>query len=208
MESYTVSKNFSTSKFSDEALVTKAQVIHDDMNANTHYPSPDPALETVQTATTELKDAIVKAKNGSKDDTAEKNAKRQILVDLLHRLSYYVQVTSNGVEAIILSSGFDINKQSGTVGVLPKPDNFKVVTGANKGSIELSCDVINHASFYEFQYTKTPVSATSVWVMRTSTKRKLLIEGLTSGQQYVFKMAAAGSDPNRTWSDEIASYIL
>jgi hypothetical protein len=208
MESYTVSKNFSTNKFSDEALGTKAQVIHDDMNGNTHYPSPDPALETLQTAITELKDAVVKSKNGSKDDTAEKNAKRQILVDLLHRLSYYVQVTSNGVEAIILSSGFDINKPAGPVGVLPKPDNFKVVTGANKGSIELSCDMVNHASFYEFQYTKTPVVATSVWVMRTSTKRRLLIEGLTAGQQYVFKMAAAGSDPNRTWSDEISSYIL
>jgi len=45
-------------------------------------------------------------------------------------------------------------------------------------------------------------------VMRTATKRKLLVEGLTSGQQYVFKMAAGGSDPNRTWTDEIASYIL
>lgn len=208
MESFTVSKNFSTSKYSDEALVIKAQVIHDNMNGNTHYPSPDPVLEVLQTAITELKDAIVKAKNGSKDDTAEKNAKRQILVDLLHRLSYYVQVTSNGVEAIILSSGFDTNKQSGTVGVLPKPDNFKVVTGANKGSIELSCDTVDHASFYEFQYTKTPVVATNVWIMRTATKRKLLIEGLTSGQQYVFKMAAGGSDPNRIWSDEISSYIL
>jgi len=208
MEGYSVSKNFSSSKFSDEALVTKAQVIHDNMNGNTHYPSPDPALDVLQTATTELKDAIVKAKNGSKDDTSDKNAKRQILVDLLHRLSYYVQVTSNGDETIILSSGFDINKPAGPVGALPKPDNFKVVIGANKGSIELSCDAVNHASFYEFQYTKTPVTATSVWVMRTATKRRILIEALTSGQQYVFKMAAAGSDPNRTWTDEISSYIL
>lgn len=208
MESFTVSKNFSSAKYSDEALGTKAQVIHDNMNGNTHYPSPDPVLGILQTAITDLKDAIVKAKHGSKDDTSDKNAKRQILIDLLHRLSYYVQITSNGDETLILSSGFDINKQSGTVGALPKPENFKVMAGANKGSIELSCDMVNHASFYEFQYTKTPVVATSVWIMRTATKRKLLIEGLTSGQQYVFKMAAAGSDPNRTWSDEISSYIL
>lgn len=208
MENCTVSRNFSTSKYSDEALATKSQVIHDDMNGNEHYPSPDPSLDVLQSAISDYNEAIVKSINGSKDDTAVKNARRQILDDILHRLSYYVQVTSNGVEAVILSSGFDINKNPGTVGTLPKPQNFKVVIGANKGSIEVSCDTVAHAAFYEYQYTKAPVDANSVWTMRTATKRKLLIEGLTSGQQYVFKMAAAGSDPNRIWSDEIASYIL
>lgn len=208
MENCTVSRNFSTNKYSDEGLATKSQVIHDDMNGNEHYPNPDPSLDILQTAIIDYKDAIVKATNGSKDDTAIKNARRQIVEDCLHRLSYYVQVTSNGVEAVILSSGFDINKNSGTVGVLPKPENFKVMVGDNKGTVELSCDAVANASFYEYQYTKLPLSATSIWTMRTATKRKLLVEGLTSGQQYVFKMAAGGSDPSRTWSDEITSYIL
>jgi hypothetical protein len=208
MRGFTVSKNFSTGKFTDEALLTKAQAIHDSMNENVHFPAPDPTLEELQTAISNYRAALVKSKDGSKEETADKNEKRQLLVELLRKLSYYVQVTSDGDETIILSGGFDTNKQSGTVGVLPKPDNFKVVTGANKGTIELSCDAVDHAAFYEFQYTKAPVTAASVWTMRTATKRKLLIEGLSSGQQYVFRIAAAGSDPNRTWSDEIASYIL
>lgn len=208
MGSFTVSKNFSTGKYSDEALATKSQVIHDDLNGNAHYPTPSPALTDLQTAITDFQLAIVKSKDGSKEETADKNAKRQVLVDLLHQLSYYAQVTSNGDETIILSSGFDTNKQSGTVGVLPKPDNFKVIAGVNRGSVELSCDAVDHASFYEYMYTKAPVSATSVWITKTATKRRLLIDGLTSGQQYIFKMAAGGTDPNRTWSDEIASYIL
>ena len=208
MENSTVSRNFSTNKYSDESLATKSQVIHDDMNGNEHYPAPDPSLDTLQTAINDFKVAIVKATNGSKDDTAIKNARRQIVEDCLHRLSYYVQVTSNGVEAVILSSGFDINKNSGTVGALPKPENFKVMVGDNKGTVELSCDAVANASFYEYQYTKLPLSATSIWTMRTATKRKLLVEGLTSGQQYVFKMAAGGSDPSRTWSDEISSFVL
>lgn len=208
MGGFTVSKNFSTGKYSDEALATKSQVIHDNVNGNVHYTTPDPTLADLQTAITDFQLSIVKAKNGTKEDTADKNAKRQILVDLLHRLSYYVQVTSNGDETIILSSGFDTNKQSGTVGVLPKPDNFKVTTGVNRGSIELSCDAVDHANFYEYMYTKAPVSTTSAWITKTATKRRLLIDGLSSGQQYIFKMAAGGTDPNRTWSDEIASYIL
>lgn len=208
MSKATVSKNFSTGKFSDEGLATKAQVIHDEMNGNTHYPAPNPTLDELQTAINDFKLAIVKSKNGSKEDTAEKNDKRQIVVDLLHRLSYYVQATSLDDETIILSSGFDINKLPGTVGILPKPDNFKVVIGGNRGSIELSCDSVDHANFYEYMYTKAPVAVTSSWTTRSATKRKLLIEGLTSGQQYVFKMAAGGSDPNRIWTDEIASFIL
>ena len=208
MGTFTVSKNFSTGKYSVEGLATKAQVIHDNMNGNAHYPAPDPSLADLQTAITEFQLAIVKAKNGSKEDTADKNAKRKILEDLLHRLSYYVQVNSLGDETIILGSGFDVNKQAGTVGALPKPENFKVMVGENKGTVELSCDAVANASFYEYQYTKLPLSATSIWTMRTATKRKLLVEGLTSGQQYVFKMAAGGSDPSRTWSDEISSYIL
>ena len=202
MGSFTVSKSFSTGKYSDETLATKAQVIHDSMNENTHYPTPDPDLAALQTAIIDFQQAIVKSKDGSKEDTADKNAKRQILVNLLQRLSYYVQITSIGDEAIILSSGFDV------VGVLPKPENFKVLVGDNKGTVELSCDAVSNASFYEYQYTKMPLSATSIWTMRTATKRKMLVEGLTSGQQYVFKMAAGGSDPSRTWSDEISSFIL
>lgn len=208
MGSNTVSKNFSTTKYSDEDLVTKSQAIHNAMSGNTHYPEPDPALADLQTAITDFQLALVKAKNGTKEDTADKNSKRTVLVDLLHKLSYYVQVNSDGEEAIILSSGFDVNKQSGSVGVLPKPENFKVVAGGNKGSLELSCDMVDHANFYEYMYTKAPLSATSVWTTKTSTKRKLVIDGLTSGQQYIFKMAAAGSDPSRTWSDEISSFVL
>lgn len=208
MGTFTVSKNFAIGKYSDEALATKAQVIHDSMNGNAHYPTPSPALNDLQSAISDFLSAIVKSRDGSKEETADKNAKRQILANLLQRLSYYVQLTSMGDETIILSSGFDLNKQAGTVGALPKPENFKVMVGDNKGTVELSCDAVANASFYEYQYTKLPLSATSIWTMRTATKRKLLVEGLISGQQYVFKMAAGGSDPNRTWSDEISSYIL
>jgi hypothetical protein len=208
MGTFTVSKNFSIGKYSDEALATKAQVIHDNMNGNTHYPTPEPPLSDLQTAITDFQQSIVKSKDGSKEETAAKNAKRQLLVNLLQRLSYYVQITSMGDEPIILGSGFDVNKQAGTVGVLPKPENFKVLVGDNKGTVELSCDAVSNASFYEYQYTKMPLSATNIWTMRTATKRKLLIEGLTSGQQYVFKMSAGGSDPSRTWSDDISSFIL
>jgi hypothetical protein len=208
MGTFTVSKNFALGKYSDEALVTKSQVIHDSMDGNTHYTDPEPTLSDLQTAITGFQQSIVKSKDGSKEETADKNAKRQLLVNLLQRLSYYVQITSNGDEATILSSGFDVNKQAGTVGVLPKPENFKVMVGDNKGTVELSCDAVANARFYEYQYTKLPLTATSIWTMRTATKRKLLIEGLTSGQQYVFKMAAGGSDQSRTWSDEISSFIL
>jgi hypothetical protein len=45
-------------------------------------------------------------------------------------------------------------------------------------------------------------------VHKTSTKRKLLIEGLSSGKQYVFRVAGAASDPSRIWSDKITTFVI
>ena len=79
MGTFTVSKNFAIGKYSDEAMATKAQVIHDSMNGNAHYPTPSPSLTDLQTAISDFLSAIVKSKDGSKGEPADKNAKREIL---------------------------------------------------------------------------------------------------------------------------------
>jgi len=130
------------------------------------------------------------------------------LVELLQKLADYVQVASGGDEAIILSSGFDVCKKPSTIGPLDKPENFKVAMGKNRGSVLLSCDVVNHAQFYEFEYTEGPATSNSVWTKVTITKHKLLIDGLISGKEYTFRVAGAGSDPSRVWSDTITTFVV
>lgn len=119
-----------------------------------------------------------------------------------------MQTTSDGDEAIILSSGFDVNKKPKTVGVLDKPVNFVVKPGKNRGSINASCDKVESANFYELEFTETPVTASSIWRQRSFTKSKGDIDGFTSGVEYAFRMCGAGSNPTRVWSDIITSFVL
>ena len=64
------------------------------------------------------------------------------------------------------------------------------------------------AYFYEFEYTEMPLAPTPNWIQKTCTKRRLLLEGLTSGKQYAFRVAGAGSDPSRIYSEIATSYVL
>jgi len=59
-----------------------------------------------------------------------------------------------------------------------------------------------------FEYCLAPYTADSVWIQLSGSKRKILIEGLVSGQEYCFRVAAARTHPSRVWSDPIRSYVI
>lgn len=208
METTKVRKNFSSNKYSDDALATMAQHIITSMTGNTRFTTPDPTLAVILAALTAFLAAVAKALGGTKQDTADKNAKREILEDLLQKLADYVQRTSAGVEVSILSSGFEVYKKPAPIGALPSPENFKVKATQNKGCVELSCDSVTGADFYEYEYTNAPVTDNSLWTKLTGTKKNMTIEGLNSGKEYAFRVAAAGSDPSRQWTAAINSFIL
>jgi len=203
-----VSKDVSTSKYADSELTTKAGHIVEKMTDNTNFTTPEPPLANITAAKNALIAAMAKVQNGSKEDTVIKNNCRTALETLLKSEADYVQRISNGDEAIILSSGFDVNKKPGTVGQLAKPANLSLKPGGNRGTLLVSCDVVANASFYEFNYTEAPAATASLWTQKTTTKHKIQIEGLTSGKQYIFRVAGAGSDPSRVWSDDVSSYVL
>ena len=61
---------------------------------------------------------------------------------------------------------------------------------------------------YEIQYAEAPATNDSVWIHTSSARRKVLIDQLLRRKANAFKVAAAGSDPGRVWSDEIISYVM
>jgi len=208
MENSKVLRDFSPRRYTNLELSVKASHVVKQMTGNAHFPTPSPALATITSANNNYIECLNKVGNGSREDTVLKNDSRKMIESLLKQETSYVQITSGGNEAIILSSGFDVNKKPAIVGPLPKASGLIVKAGENKGSIMVACNVVPNAAFYEFEYTDAPVHAGSIWNKRTSTKHRLLIEGLTSGKQYVFHVAGAGSDPSRNWSDEISSFVL
>lgn len=207
MYTYRVLRDFSVAVYPDSKLIVKSYHIIDCMTDNAYFLTPSPTLAEVKTATDDFNTAVDKVENGSRLDTANKNDKRKVLVALLKKLALYVEIVSGGSETIILSSGFDVSKQPSTVGPLDTPISVSVAMGANPGSVIIGCEVIKNAHFYEFEYLEGLKTETSVWIKKTSTKHQITIEGLTSGKLYIFRVAAAGSDPSRNYSREISVYV-
>ena len=208
MDNSKVSVDFSPNKYTDEELVIVANNIVDNMTDNANFSSPSPALSEISDATSAFSAALAVAKTGGTYETAVKKEKRNILTSLLRQEGAYVQITSGGNEAKILSTGFSVNKKASPVGQLNAPESLKITAGANEGSLQLTWKVVKHASAYIIAYTETPATDTSVWIYKTITKRKFLVDELTSGKQYAFKVAGIGSDESRIWSSVINSYVL
>jgi len=203
-----VSTNFSSNSYTDTELGVTGTNIMDKMTDNHYFTTPTPPLADVTATITSYYAALAKAEKGSSEDRVIKNSWRAKLESQLRDLGLYVQLTSKGDEVIISSSGFYVNKKPSAVGPLAKPENVMVKPGDNNGSVQVSCDAIPSASFYEFDYAEVTPDGIQNWIHKTCTKHKMLIDGLTSGKQYVFRIAGAGSDPSRIWSDQISTFVI
>lgn len=203
-----VTTDFSSRNYTDTELSVKCTNVMDKMMGNLNFPNPTPTIQEIRETNTSYMAALANAEKGSADDRIIKNSWRAKLESQMKELSLYVQLTSKGDAVIVSSSGLDVNKKPVAVGALPKPENVTVKMGNNMGSVWVSCDAIPSASFYEFDYAEITADGVLNWIHKTSTKHKILIEGLTSGKQYVFRVAGAASDPSRVWSDRISSFVI
>jgi len=203
-----VTTDFSYKNYTDTELSVQGTNVTDKMTDNANFPNPTTPLQDVKDTITSYNASLVKAEKGSADDRIIKNSWRAKLESQMKELSLYVQIASKGDGVIISSSGLDVNKKPGAVGQLAKPENVTIKVGNNKGTAWVSCDAIPSASFYEFEYAEVIADGTLNWIHKTSTKHKILIEGLTSGKQYAFRIAGAASDPSRVWSDQISTFVI
>ena len=207
--SYTkVLVNFSTSKYSDLELISKAGFIIEHLTDNPHYPTPIPLFTDLSNSTAQFTTAYLKAKDGSKEDTAVKNSLRVDFEFLLRKIAQYIETDCGGDEATILSAGFDTRKIPEPIGPLDSPTGLMVKYGANSGEVSVECDVIKNTLMYEFQYTESPVTVNTVWTNVSCTKRKVNVNGLSRGVEYIFRVAGMNTDPSRNWSEPVTKLVV
>ena len=198
-----VSIDFSTHNYSDKELAVQGQTVSENLTDNLNFPTLKDAATAIKAASDILYGYLANMATGNKQLTAEKNVARTNLENLLSTTALKVQDISGGDEVKILSSGFEINRKPGPVGILDQVMNVQVKLGKTAGSLDVTWDVVNHAYSYEVRFTKNPKTDASVYISITSTKRKVTIENLTPGQTYIVQVAGIGSDPKRVWSVEV-----
>ena len=194
------------SGLSDGGLMTKAGVIEMGMTGNPNFPTPNPPLSDLTNAKNAFAVAITAAAKGGTELTADKNAKRLVLMDVIRNLSYYVQETSGGDEQIILSSGFEVRKTPEPIGHLPEPQNLSAKVAGIPGMIDLNWRAIYGAGSYVIEINSGDPNDPNGWSIVTSVKKsKATISGLTTGTVYWFRVYGVGAAGNGDMSDPAKS---
>jgi hypothetical protein len=196
------------SKMRDAALSTRAYIIIEKMKGNPNFPMLSPIVADVSTALAEYRHACEQAQNGGKDKTVVKKTKRIALVGLLYRLGKYVQLHCKNDVAIVLSSGFDLRKPwTRRSRVLLPPANFKVINGPYPGSMKASVRRTPGVKSYVYEYATTPVTEQTRWTQIAVGARAYMLNGLSSGQQYAFRVTGVGYDPKPVYSDVVTRFV-
>ena len=203
-----VSKTFSPKKYKDSDLLRKASSILEQMSNNVNFAESNEKQDTLRLCIQNFRDAIVATFDGGKMTTVVKRDCRRKLENALQEMADYVQELCRGNAAVVYSAGFDIHKKPSKVGALDKPLYVKIEMGSNKGCVVVSCAVVERALFYVFEYRLTSEMNENAWIQVSGSRRKMQINGLTSGQEYSFRVAAARTHPSRIWSEVVKSYVI
>jgi hypothetical protein len=187
------------SQSSDAQLVTISGGIIDSMTDNAAYPAPFPKLDEVIAA----RDAYVTLVNAYGRDQASLDARKQargVLVQLLRDLALYVLHASKGDRAVLIASGFPVQKQRAASGQLAPPQNVRLRRTRLSGSLLALCTAVRSARAYQWRWA---VAATpTAWTQaEPSTTSRFTVDGLVPGTTYIAQVRVIGTRGPSDWSD-------
>jgi len=193
------------SKFSDDELVIEAQYVENKMEGNVNFPGPVAPLTKMVAAKEDFMTKLAACKGGGTETTLLKKQAREILIDTLRDLGFYVQVNCKNDLNIAHSSGFKTRREKESYGLLPKT-RVKVEQGPFPGSIKVTVEAVKGATMYIYEWAQTPVNGLTHWEYDLGST-SIIIKNLEQGKEYAFRVAAKGSAQGKVFSDAITHYV-
>jgi len=175
------------------------------MTGNVYFKTPSPTLETLKTATTNMvtaSDDLEAARKNVQMKMSILYQQESIFDGVMTQMGAYVDNTSNGDEAIILSAGMDIQKEKGAATLPDKITSVNATSDDSAGEINLSWDKGANVKSYVVEIA---VNGTVLeWKhAQITTKSKAELTGLITGTAYQLRVAAVGSAGQGPWSDPV-----
>ena len=174
------------------------------MEGNAHFPDPLPD-EAAFAAATEHWHTLIQnadlALTAYRQAIAAKAAGRKAYEGLLRTRASYVQSKSGGDPVQIVSSGFDLRQEGGRIGTLPAPRSFLATMGVNRGEMRLNWKRVRGAQVYQAEIRRRDEGDGGWRPLTPCTASKMTVEGLESGVEYAFRVAALGAAGLGPWSD-------
>ena len=200
MKKQRIKTNFG--KRPDGKLIVLTHTIIDSMTGNTNFLTPQPTLANLATALDEFETAVSAASTGGAMQKTIRDQKKEVLAELMEKEAIYVTLVSDGDVAKLQSSGFELTKIPGPIGPV-EAKNFGM-KAAGKGELKFFVDTADGIKSYQFEYKKVDAQE---WIVKSSTKSKMLVQGLQRGAEYVGRVLPIGASENREYSDEITAFV-
>lgn len=175
------------------------------MTGNPNFPTPVPttvAFQAVFDAYCAKLTAAKQAAMAAAAATALKEEARVALSLAWNDRGNYLQTTSGGEAAKIMSAAVAVRADPQPIGPLPAPVDFMPTMGDMPGEVDLSWSGVRGARTYVVEYREQGTSG--AWLQKLATKSRVSVDGLTSGKTYVFRVAAVGAAGQGPWSLEAA----
>jgi hypothetical protein len=197
-------------KLSVAQLLELAKQIVTAMTGNTNFPTPNPTLTQLTTATNNLdtarQEALV-ARNVAKTKTLVQNQQQDELRAMLRKMVAYVENVGGEDEAIITSAGMSVKAAATSGGDVAIVDGVAFTMGDNDNEVDFTWDSTSGAQSYIIQMSATPPPNAAWTQIKTVTKSKGTLTGLASGQRCWFRVAAISASGQSPWSD-ISSCVV
>jgi hypothetical protein len=193
-------------KSRDSELAKAAYRILSSLKGNANF-TDNVLIQLLEKCLLEFQAAMNNAADGSRTMIAIRKEKRKALIEVMLQTSYYVMQVSNGDRAKLLSSGFDISKESFERRSLATIQSMVVKIG-NPGEANILVNSVKGARAYIHQYSIDPPSDATAWVSETTAHRKHTFTGLKPLATYWFRVIAIGLNGQLAISDSVSRVIL
>src|SRR5215469_14618674 len=173
-----------------------------EMKKNGKFNSPSPDLATLANAATALEaayNAAHAARANAKEQTSIMNQKVSLLETLVMQEASYVQSVSGGDKATIESAGFAVRTEPTRIGELEAPSNVKVSPGTMDGTVHISWKKVRGARAYNIERAMDSERGLEWANVLSSSKTRAVVNSMTSGERYWFRIAAIGAAGQGPW---------
>jgi len=152
------------------------------------FSTPDVSLTEAKAAVDALDAAYLASKDGSHTAVSAMHDAEDKVDKLFRTLAAYVDRIADGNETEILSAGFHVSKQSGSI---QKPE-LSAQDGDNSGNVWLVARAVEKSGAYIWQYAKDAIPETETeWIIAGhSTQSYFQVTGLDVACKYYFRVMA------------------
>lgn len=176
------------------------------LTGNEYFPNPDVALTEVKKAVDEFEAAYQSTIDGSHTAVSAMHDAEEKADGLYRILTAYVNRIADGNETMILSSGFHLSRQPGSV---QKPE-LDAQDGDISGNVWLIARAVEKAGAYIWQLAMGTIpSGNEGWTTcGHSTQSFYQVAGLVPGNKYYFRVMAITPTGQTEYTPPVAKIVV